>query len=41
MLIARSLMERDGMEKVTDKELDETLAFIDYTAIRLTHSSVN
>lgn len=37
-LIAQSLMERDAAASITNQELADTLAFIDYTANRLAHS---
>jgi predicted nucleotidyltransferase len=38
-LISRSAMQPDGMDAVTDEELADTLAFLDYTAARLADSS--
>ena len=38
-LIARAFMHRDGEEPVTDEELADTLAFLDYTMARLTASA--
>jgi len=38
-LLSRSFMQPSGMDTVTEKDLADTLAFLDYTAARLTDSS--
>ncbi len=38
-LISRSFRQQDGMDTVTDEDLADTLAFLDYTAARLIDSS--